>query len=565
MRALSAEPVNGRWLLTGLVGRGSTATVYRGFDLVAERLVAVKTLGAPRHGGGPCRQARREFQALARLRHPNLVRTYDLALSESGPLPAGSAFFTMELLEEASLGSSHEAADPQRIGRTALGLLAALSCIHVNGLVHNDVKPSNVLLERRGRDEARVKLSDLGLASSSPRPATKAGRVRGTLHYAAPEVLAGGRVDARSDLYSLGVLLFEAATGTLPFDDRDPATVLQWHLRGSRSLPRAAQPLSPVLSRVIARLLEVRPEARYARARDAWEEVAEAWPDSGTAPVHEEDGCEAPLTGRCLERRRLVEWLDDRVHTGGLLRITGARGSGRSRLAREASNFGRSEGWFVHAWECREGDLPFSPFSLPLRETILTACRGAKRECAPTGGEILALLGGPALWSAPGRVFEEARIPLARSLAAFLATAARSRPLLMVLDDLDRADAGSRLAVQCLCGEIERARARVLVVTTVLDDSRPRIPAQDSSRGAVASRSRRVGQALASPRPGPRAEDLRLAPLATGGARKLIESLPCFEPLRPRETDALVRDAAGLPGRLVRLAHARAGRQRLLF
>src|SRR2546422_9167152 len=90
IRALSCEPVNGRWLLTGLAGRGSSATVYRGFDLVSERVVAIKALGGRRSPAALSRRARREVVHLACLRHPNLVEAYAFETAESGPLPAGT-------------------------------------------------------------------------------------------------------------------------------------------------------------------------------------------------------------------------------------------------------------------------------------------------------------------------------------------------------------------------------------------------------------------------------------------------------------------------------------------
>ncbi len=132
----SNEPLNGRWLLTGLVGRGGAATVYRGFDLVAERLVAIKTFGgrrvrpgdaAPEGGGrgagGACRRAQREFLDQARVRHPNLVEIFELGEVESGPLAAGTPFLTMELLDVAPLPrGTRLRADPERLAGLALDL-----------------------------------------------------------------------------------------------------------------------------------------------------------------------------------------------------------------------------------------------------------------------------------------------------------------------------------------------------------------------------------------------------------------------------------------------------------
>src|SRR5262249_28583185 len=140
---------------------------------------------------------------------------------------------------------------------------------------------------------------------------------------------------------------------------------------------------------------------------------------------------DGPLIGRSDERRRLALWLFRASKTGGSLKIVGSEGSGLSRFAREAASLGRAEGGWGHFWPCRLDDGLFAPLRRPLREMILRKCRAAGSENGrPTDGDLLALLGGPALWNAPGRLFHDAAAPLARALASFLLSNGPDHPLL---------------------------------------------------------------------------------------------------------------------------------------
>lgn len=592
IRALSNEPVNGRWLLTGLAGRGSTATVYRAFDLVDERLVAIKSLAERGSPARRLRRARREFLGMSSLRHPHLVETYEYGEAGSGPLAPGTPFFTMELLESAVLGGGGPAG-PRRLARAALGLLAALECVHGHGLVHGDVKPSNVLADARGESEGRIKLGDLGLARR-PRAGRGDGRLSGTLHYAAPERIAGGPVDARSDLYSLGVLLYEAATGALPFDEADPAAALAWHLRASPPGDEEGAALPPALARVIGRLLRTRMDERYASARRAWEELAEASPGAVTESRDGADVCDGPLVGRARERSLVSRWLMTRALAGGLLEIAGPPGSGVSRLAREAAHAGRAAGWSVHEWTCAAQDAPFAPLCRPLREVILRECGSALPRRPPTEAEVLALLGGPALWSAPDRLVEHAGRPLAGAIAAFLRTGASDRPLLLVLDDADRLDPGSALVLHALASTAAGASRGLLVVAAAAHPAPAPVAGIHAASRSVAARSdglrtprtfdaapRMRGTcraALPSTRPhlarspgrasfpGASArESVLLGALTDAQSRRLVATLPGIGELTAREVETIVRMAEGMPGRLARLARSMAGRQLALF
>jgi hypothetical protein len=255
---------------------------------------------------------------------------------------------------------------------------------------------------------------------------------------------------------------------------------------------------------------------------------------------------------------------------------------------------------------------------------ILRASRRADRRHPPSEGEILALLGGPALWDAPGRVQTQALVPLARSLSNFLAAhASADRPLLIVLDDYDLADEGTR-GVVCALVEDRAGRENrdagakgpggiahagglpcpgILIVTagrcrpSTSTGSASSLPGGQGSRATctgearivradmpapplpkvmAALAARGVGRPMRAVHPGrglarsSEGESLPMQDLALGGlsgelSRRLVQSVPGARLLGPAEVEALVREAEGMPGRLVRLAHAMAGRQRILF
>jgi hypothetical protein len=214
----------------------------------------------------------------------------------------------------------------------------------------------------------------------------------------------------------------------------------------------------------------------------------------------------------------------------------GEAGSGLSRFAREAAVLGRAEGWLVHEWACSDGDAPFSALRRPLRELILRGRAAPPRGRRPSDGELLALLGGPALWAAPGGLGGDARRALAAAIASFFTTRVQDRPLLVVLDDFERADEGSRRVIETLARHHGAERAGILVVTGEHEEAAP---------------------------PG---AELRLGPLGLVQARRLLASLPCMDrPPGARETEALIRASGRLPGRLARLGCLSGGPQRLLF
>jgi len=211
----------GKYRIDGVLGHGAMGTVYKGYDASIDRAVAIKTvhphLLTGTHGEELRQRFAREARAAARCSHPNIVSIFELG--DDGETP----FIVMELIDGREL--SEHLAGPARLAieqavETLLQVLGALQFAHASGVVHRDIKPANIILLADGR----VKVADFGVAHIVAHQMTQPGFVIGTPGYMAPEQLASGPCDARSDLYSVGVVLCELLTGRRPPPVMAPAT-----------------------------------------------------------------------------------------------------------------------------------------------------------------------------------------------------------------------------------------------------------------------------------------------------------------------------------------------------
>jgi serine/threonine-protein kinase len=255
----------GRYELTHLVARGGMAQVYRAIDLQLDRPVALKVLFPELSVDKTfVERFRREAQAAAGLSHPNIVPVFDWGEDE------GVYFIVMEYIDGRSLSAVLR--DPQRlppnqIAQIGAGVAAALAFAHRHGVVHRDVKPGNILITPEGE----VKVTDFGIARAvnTEESLTQTGAVMGTAAYFSPEQAEGKTVDARSDIYSLGVVLYEMAVGHPPFTGDSPVAVASKHVRDDPVLPRAAYPACPAaLEAVIMKAMAKDPAARYGSAEE---------------------------------------------------------------------------------------------------------------------------------------------------------------------------------------------------------------------------------------------------------------------------------------------------------
>jgi serine/threonine-protein kinase len=279
---------NGRYVVERVLGRGGMATVYLARDVELDRLVAVKALNglladSVRAGD----RFRREALTVARLSHPNVVGVYDAGADGNEP------FIVMEYVEGDGLDSVLERDAPLEPGRVielALQACDGLGYAHERGIVHRDVKPANLLL----RSDGALKVSDFGIALSADRATklTQVGAVMGTLEYLAPEQAGAETVGPQADVFSLGVVLYEALTGALPWRAEN---VLQVATRGDVPPARMRGTVPPRLEAAIMRSLEREPANRPADARALARELTNG-PEAPTVRL------DAPT--RVLQKRR---------------------------------------------------------------------------------------------------------------------------------------------------------------------------------------------------------------------------------------------------------------------
>jgi serine/threonine-protein kinase len=254
------ELIAGRFELRELAGSGGMSSVYRAHDRLLERTVAIKVLH-DQYSRDPeyVERFRREAQAIARLSHPNIVTVIDRGEHE------GRQYIVFEHVPGENLKETVRRLGALPVARAlALAHQAArgLAFAHQHGVVHRDVKPHNVLIDAEGT----AKVTDFGIARSLGREdgITDTGTVLGTSDYLAPEQAAGQRVDACSDQYSLGVLMYELLTGELPYPAPNVVTAAMRHMNDPVPSARAARPeLSPRIDAVVRRAMAKRPEDRY--------------------------------------------------------------------------------------------------------------------------------------------------------------------------------------------------------------------------------------------------------------------------------------------------------------
>jgi eukaryotic-like serine/threonine-protein kinase len=262
--------VDNRYRIVGPLGAGGMAEVYLAHDDVLDRSVALKVMSG-RYAADEefVERFKREAQSAAALSHPNIVSIYDRGEAEDG-----TYYIAMEYLPGGTLKDrilKRGALAPRTAAAVALQIAEALRAAHAAGVVHRDIKPHNVLVT----DTGDIKVGDFGIArAATSSTMTRTGSILGTAHYISPEQAMGEPVGQGSDLYSLGVVLYEMLTGTLPYDAETSIGIAMKHVNGHLVPPRELNPEVPEgINAVTTKLLAKSPEERYADADELIEDL----------------------------------------------------------------------------------------------------------------------------------------------------------------------------------------------------------------------------------------------------------------------------------------------------
>ncbi len=472
------------------IGRGAESVVYRAAREGQVYAVKVRTASAGTDASAALLRFRREAGILGRLRHPALVQV--AATGESGGLP----YLVMEYVQGQNLGAQIQGGklSGERTAAIARTIAAALAEVHHHGLVHRDVKPENILI---GPDGA-ARLIDFGLAvaaSAEPQQGRRSAEAVGTFLYSAPEQTGFIKrpVDGRSDLYSLGVVMFHCITGEPPFSAPDVGELIRRHgTEQPRPLRGLAPEASSALEQIVAKLLAKDPDDRYQSA-DALLEALEHLPElegagAGAVAVHRTQArgpsAEAGFVGRTSELERLDAVLAQATTgRGGVVLVEGEAGIGKSRLLDEwSARIAATDTLVLRARCSRSAVLP----AAALREVIEHLIDELERQ--PDG---LRRQSEEQLRSAAGRfapVLAQLTPRLARilgevetqpsdgaqelfydGLIQFLLALGRSRKAFaLVVDDGQWLDSASRNVLRRLCSQLPSSNG-VLVLAGARD------------------------------------------------------------------------------------------------
>ncbi|MGC9665842.1 diguanylate cyclase [Planosporangium sp. 12N6] len=478
------------------LGRGAETVVYRvrrrGVEY-ALKLLTSSDIDTER----ALAAARREAALLSCVDHPLLPDTFEVGLADTGP------YLILELIEGASLSRALRGGrfDEARALRLAIDVVGPLAAVHRAGLVHRDVKPDNIMITPDGT----ARLIDFGLAT---RNGAQDGAVAGTLTYSAPEQagMLKRPVDARSDLYALGVVLYECLTGAPPFSAEDAGELIRLHATAPVPDLRAVRPeVSATFAAIVAKLLAKDPDDRYTTGESLLVDLERLRDDPGadftvgTGPgrrlvVRGQDS----LIGRDREMGELIgRWRRARARHGGAALIEGPPGGGKSRLAQELAKTVRAEGRLVLQGKC----VPDDPVPLaPLRAAVEQHLHGidrlppAERDAAldrlrtaigPAGALLKALspmLG--ALVPVPDLDGNDRHEQFTNTVAAFLVDLAETAGgAVLQIDDVQWLDGATRRVLQQVAARLPDAP--LLVLASARDDAAS-APGVESFRGDMA-------------------------------------------------------------------------------
>ena len=409
------------------LGRGGMSHVILARD-PGGTSVALKILKANRFRTGLAR-FRREFRALARLKHPNVIRVESYGDIHGHPYIAMECVEGRDLYQEIrALPRTDLSKRWARVEEVLIDLCRALAYIHGRGLIHRDMKPSNVLI---GADGV-CKLTDFGIVKElDPESDVQLSTTLvGTWAYASPEQITGGALDHRSDLYSLGVILYTMLTGRRPFVAKDMAGYLEQHLDHEPVAPTTLVPgTPPQLNEICMRLLQKAPRSRFQSAQEILYQLEQIDMDAGS--VHPDDLWEPIMVGR----DEAIDQVRDAVGRltraeGGVLLIEGREGSGRTRMMGVAIHHARLMGIGVNHNCMAAGAGSF--------ESVVSIGRGLDEALGLEVSQDL-MEGLAAFVKEEGKIGADARYQLFDGMRDALTRLLAHGPLIIAIDDFHHA------------------------------------------------------------------------------------------------------------------------------
>jgi class 3 adenylate cyclase len=472
---------NGRYSLGRLLGEGAGKRVYLATDTRLQREVAAAVFKAAGSDETAMRRAHREAEAMAKLgEHPNVVNVYDFG-EEAGQLYLISQYMAGgDLYAVLSDAPEHRLA-VEEVVRIGADIASGLAHAHSHGVVHRDVKPQNVWLAPDGT----AKIGDFGLAvAEGGTRLTAEGTMVGTVAYMPPEQGLGRGSDARSDIYSLGALLYELLCGIPPFLGESAAAVVSQHVSTAPVAPSGHRSEVPAaLDQLLLKTLAKSPEARpqnAAEVRDALKLIADlvAGGDTATHDMAALDRItDSTFLGRKRETQELRAAIDDAVsRRGRSVLVSGESGIGKTRLASEVAAYAALRGAKVLWGRCYAGaGAPaYWPWVQVIRdyahdhdaESVAADLGSGAFEIAQIVSEVRERM--PEIPESPPLDAERSRFRLFDSVARFLIGASERQPLAIFLEDLQQADRPSLMLLAFIAREL--VRSRVFLCGTYRDD-----------------------------------------------------------------------------------------------
>mgnify|MGYP001265676458 CR=1 FL=1 len=502
----------GDYTVIGELGRGGMAVILTARHCETDEVRAIKLMLPGAHVEEVIQRFHLEFDILARLDHPGVLRVF-----EAGDLD-GRPYIVMELLDGIELGRAVEswkdiqpAERFERARQALVSVATALEYVHTQGLVHRDVTPSNIMVLKDGT----IRLMDFGVVKEPGADLTSVGEVVGTAAYIAPEQITGARVDARTDLYALGAVLYLMLTGRRPFSARTLAGYLDKHLNRPVRPPRELVPTVPkALNDICVRLLAKEPAARFGSSSHLLHALDEP---AASDDLLDNASWDPGVVGRASEIAQVREAVARlAAGTGGLMVVEAAYGMGRTSLSEEAIKSAQRFGMITTIGRNTAPDQrAFEGYRESYQELLDDS----------SGPTALAIAFG-------NKQAGDATLEKWRVFSAFKELLERSGPHLMVLDDLDRGDRGSiemtEYLVRNLVGE---AKHPLLILIT---------------RGPVEGGDP-LNEVLDGGETGVDAEHVRLGPLSVGAVEELLLSLVRDDPKVALLARRIQREGEGVP------------------